>query len=74
MHGVSKDITIPFVVLGTIKDARGNTRIGLEGGFTLNRQDYGVSGSRVMDNVGFVVSDDVKIELTIEAISRKPEN
>ena len=46
-------------------------RLGLEGSFTINRKDYGISFSKAMDGGGLVVGDDVKIDLSIEAIKRK---
>ncbi|RMG42981.1 MAG: polyisoprenoid-binding protein, partial [Methanobacteriota archaeon] len=56
MHGVTKEVEIPFQVNGTIVDWKGNTRLGMEGTLTLNRQDYGVSWSKTLDNGGLVVS------------------
>lgn len=67
MHGVSKEVTIPFTVAGPIKDPWGNLRMGVEGGLTINRQDFGISWSKTMDSGGLVVGNDVKIELNLEA-------
>lgn len=67
MHGVTKDILIPFTIQKA-SDPWGKTRIGVEAGLSLNRQDYGVKWSNVMDNGGLVVSNEVKIELGIEAV------
>ena len=70
MRGVSKEIEIPFAILGKIQDPWGKTRIGIEGGLTINRRDYGISWSKVMDGGGLVVGDDVKILLNVEAIQQ----
>ena len=70
MHGVSKEISLPFTINGKIKDPRGNEHIGIEAGLTLNRQDWGISYSRTMDNGGMMVGNDVKIELNVEAVKR----
>jgi polyisoprenoid-binding protein YceI len=71
MHGVTKEIEIPFVVSGVITDPWGNTRMGVSAEFKLNRQDYGISWSNKLDGGGLVVGDDVSIELEIEAIKAK---
>ncbi len=66
IHGVSKEVTIPFTLVGPV-EAMG-TRIGLEASLTINRLDYGVSWSKTLDNGGLVVSEEVKITLEVEAI------
>ena len=42
--------------------------MGISGKLTLNRQDYGVSWNKTLDAGGVVVSDDVGIEIELEAI------
>jgi polyisoprenoid-binding protein YceI len=71
MKDVSKEIEIPFEILGKIQDNWGNTRLGMSGGLTINRQDYNVSWSKTLDSGGLVVSDDVEIQLDIELIKAK---
>jgi len=71
MHGVTKEITIPFEITGVINDPWGNTRMGVSAELELNRQDYGVSWSQKLDTGGLVVGDDVGIEIEIEAIKAK---
>ncbi|UCD17124.1 MAG: polyisoprenoid-binding protein [Candidatus Zixiibacteriota bacterium] len=68
MHGVTKNITIPFELTGPITDPWGKKRIGVEAGLTLDRKDYGIKWNKILDNGGLTVSDKVKIELNIEAI------
>ena len=72
MHGVTKDITIPFTVTGPVKDPWGSMRIGLEANMTLNRQDYGVNWNKTLDNGGVLVGDEVKIEINAEAVKQEP--
>ncbi|MBI4351119.1 MAG: YceI family protein [Elusimicrobia bacterium] len=67
MHGVTKEIKLPFTYqLAT--DPWKKMRIGVESGLKLNRQDYGVKWSDLMDNGGLIVSNEVKIELAVEAV------
>jgi polyisoprenoid-binding protein YceI len=70
MHGASKEITIPFTVLGKIKDPWGNTRIGLEGEFRIDRRDWGLTYSKTLDSGGLVVGNDIKIDLNAEAVKK----
>jgi len=66
MRGVTKRITIPVGILGTMKGAKGETRGGFEGTVTLNRNEFGISR-----NPG-VLGDEVEITLNIEAVKVEP--
>ena len=68
MHGVSREIALPFKLLGPVKDPWGKTRLGFETGITLNRQDYGISWSKTMDNGGLIVGNEVEIQINVEAV------
>lgn len=70
IRGVTKEVAVPFTITGKIIDMRGQTRIGIEANLRINRQDFGVSYSKVMDNGGLVVSDTVDIELIAEAVKQ----
>jgi polyisoprenoid-binding protein YceI len=67
---VTREITFDLEINGPIKDPWGNHRVGAEGGLVIDRQDYGVKFSNIMDNGGLVVANDVKIAFALEA-SRK---
>lgn len=71
MHGVTKEIRLEFSVTEKITDPWGNERIGVEAKGKINRQDFGVSWSKSMDNGGLVVSDEVKLELFGEFVKKK---
>lgn len=68
MKGVSKEIEIPFKILGKVKDPWGKERIGVEASLKLNRQDFGISWSKTLDNGGLVVGNEVQIELSAEFV------
>jgi polyisoprenoid-binding protein YceI len=70
MHGIAKEIALPFTLNGKIKDPWGSERVGFEAGLTINRQDWGINYSKVMDNGGLMVGNDVKIELNVEAVKK----
>lgn len=74
MRGVTKEVELPFTVTGVINDPWGNTRLGAEvEPVKVNRQDFGVSWSKALDSGGLVVSDEVSLELAVEAVKKKAE-
>jgi polyisoprenoid-binding protein YceI len=70
IRGVTKQVELPFKILGKIEDTR-SKRLGIEAGMTINRFDYGVKWDRTMDNGSLVVDKDVDINLNVEAVMRK---
>ena len=71
IRGVTKDVKLAFEVKGPIKGPWGNTRIGIKGTTVIDRQDFGVKWSKVMDGGGFVVSDEVEITIAGQFIKNK---
>ncbi len=67
MRGVTKEIALPFTILGSVKDQRSGTRIGIEASAALNRFDFGVKWDRKLDNGGLVVSEQVELILAVGA-------
>jgi len=70
MHGASKEVTIPFTILGKIKDPWGNQRVGLEAELKVDRRDWGLTYSKTLDSGGLIVSNDIKIDLNVEAVKK----
>ncbi|MBI2570114.1 MAG: polyisoprenoid-binding protein [Candidatus Schekmanbacteria bacterium] len=71
IRGVTKQVALPFRVTGAVKDPWGNERIGVAlDPITINRMDYGVSWSETLDAGGLVVSNEVTLELAVEAIKK----
>ncbi len=68
MRGTTKEIHIPFEITGKIKDPSGNIRIGFEATLRIDRQEFGISYSKTMDNGGLIVGNRVNIELIGEAV------
>ena len=67
MHGVTKQIDLPFDLYGPLKDAFGQVRLGIQASLIINRQDYGVKWNQKLDSGGLAVSNDVDIEINLEA-------
>jgi polyisoprenoid-binding protein YceI len=72
MHGVSKEIAIPFTVNGVNTDAKtGKTTLGATGRTTVNRRDYGINYAR-KDNPTFL-GDAIEIELNLITRAASPQ-
>ena len=70
--GMTKEIVLTGTINGLLpKDPMGNTRAGFSAHGKINRQDFGMKWSKVLDNGGLVVGDDVDINLEIEVIKQK---
>ncbi len=67
MRGVTKQVTLPVSFLGEGKDPWGNEKMGFETSATLNRQDYGISWNKTLDQGGVLVGDEVKVQVSVEA-------
>ena len=71
MRGVSKEVTLPVTYLGAVKDPWGNEKAGFSTEVTLNRKDYGINWNAALDNGGFVLSDEVKVDINLETQKKK---
>jgi polyisoprenoid-binding protein YceI len=65
---VPKEVTFPMTVKGPKIDPFGNSRIGLDGSFTVNRQDFGLPFDRKLPGGGPIVGDNVDIQFQVEGI------
>jgi polyisoprenoid-binding protein YceI len=72
MHGVTKPVDLDVDVLGFAADPWGNYRAAFEARTTINRKDFGMTYSKVLDNGGLLVGESVEITLDIEAVKQKP--
>jgi polyisoprenoid-binding protein YceI len=71
IHGVSKNVDLPFKINGPISVGKGKL-MGVEAGLTINRQDYGVAWSKSLAPGELVVANDVKIDINVEAGQVQP--
>jgi polyisoprenoid-binding protein YceI len=71
LHGVTKEVTFDADYSGQAKDPFGNQRAGLSARTTINRKDFGLNWNAALEAGGFLVSDNVKIELDLSAIQQK---
>ncbi|HEX8264763.1 MAG TPA: YceI family protein [Pyrinomonadaceae bacterium] len=73
MKGVTKQIQLPVTFNGMLKDQRGNIKMGFSIETTVNRRDYGINYGSTLPNGSLMLSDDVKINLQIEAAKSAPK-
>ncbi|MBZ0111981.1 MAG: YceI family protein [Thermoanaerobaculia bacterium] len=66
MHGVSKETTLPVEFFGAAKDPWGGTRAGFGVSTSLDRKAYGINWNAALDQGGFVLGDEIKIEINLE--------
>ncbi len=67
MHGVTKKVKLTAIGASkTVKDPWGNTKYAFKITGKLNRVDYGLKWNAALEAGGVVVSEDVKIDCTIE--------
>jgi polyisoprenoid-binding protein YceI len=70
IHGVTKEVVLPVSHLGKAKDPWGGERVGFEAEVSLNRKDYGLMWNATLETGGFLVGDEVKISLQIQAVGQ----
>ena len=72
MRGVTKSMVIPVTVLG-ISDGAQGSMAGFETTFPLNRKEFGVEWNKALDAGGFVLGDEVDVNILLEAREPKKE-
>jgi polyisoprenoid-binding protein YceI len=65
---VTRSVTLDAEYEGRGKDPWGNERIGYSGHTAINRKDYGLAWNQSLETGGVLVGEEVRIEVTIEAI------
>ncbi|RPH42853.1 MAG: polyisoprenoid-binding protein [Planctomycetota bacterium] len=70
IRGVTKPVTLHMTFLGKARDPWGNERVGFEGELKINRKDYGLMWNAALETGGFLVGDEVKINLQIQAVAK----
>jgi polyisoprenoid-binding protein YceI len=72
IRGVTKNISLPFTVIGHFVQPDGTTRMGVEASLKINRFDYNVSWDKKLDTGGLIAGEDVNIDIEAEFISENP--
>jgi polyisoprenoid-binding protein YceI len=71
IHGVTRSVTFRVTHLGKAKDPWGNERIAFEADATINRKDFGLTWNAALETGGFLVGDEVKVSLSVQAVAAR---
>lgn len=71
VKGITKEVTIPMQFNGAATSPWGQSLIGLEGEFEIDRTEYGLTYSKALETGGLVVGKEITIEIQAEAIKQK---
>lgn len=70
LNGVTKSVELKVELTGTATDPFGNARAGFEGTGEISRKDFGLTWNVALETGGFLVSDNIKLQLDISAIKQ----
>jgi len=71
IRGVAKTVTLPVSYLGRAVDPWGNAKLAFETETTINRKDFGLNWNAALETGGFLVGDEVKISVSLQAVAAK---
>ncbi len=70
IHGITKPVTFDAEYGGQLKDPYGLLRAGLNGHTKIKRTEFGLTWNAAVETGHLVVSDEVKIEIELEAVNK----
>ena len=68
IHGRTKEVALDASFTGEVKDPWGNRRIGFSAETKVNRKDFNLTWNQALEAGGFVVGDEVKLDIDVEAV------
>src|SRR5205807_2611170 len=68
IHGITKEVVLDASFNGEGKDPWGNRRVSFDAQTKLNRKDYDLTWNQALEAGGFILGDEVKLELGVEAV------
>ncbi|MGH7725410.1 MAG: YceI family protein [Candidatus Eiseniibacteriota bacterium] len=72
MRGVTKPVTLDVAIGGFMAGNRGRSVAGFGATGTINRKDFGINWNRALDHGGTLLSDEVVLEIEVEALTAAP--
>ena len=70
IHGVTRPVTLAVESEGRAKDPWGGLRAGFTATTKIKRSDFGLTWNQLLETGGLAVSDEVKISLDVQLVSR----
>jgi polyisoprenoid-binding protein YceI len=71
MHGITKPVELAGEFTGAAKDPWGNDRVAFTADTKLNRKDFGLQWSKVLETGALVVGEEVVVSIEVEGIKAK---
>ena len=68
IRGVTREVVLDGEVTGPVKDPWGGTRVGLSASGKINRKQFGLNWNAALEAGGFLVGDDVKLNIDAEFV------
>jgi len=72
LHGVTKEVVLDVEGPVTVKDPQGNLKAGAHATTKINRQDFGITWSKTLDDGGLMLGDEVTITIDVEGQQTAP--
>ncbi len=66
MHGITKEVSLDTLFNGMTKDMEGHDVMSFEVTGTINRTDFELTWNKPIETGGFVLSDEVKLDMNVE--------
>ncbi len=70
MHGVTREVSFDITREGVTKNMQGKTLHAFSATLSLSRKDFGLEWNVALESGGWLVSDQVKISLEVEALEK----
>ena len=70
IRGITKPVVFDAEVSKPVLDPWGGTRIGMALNTKVNRKDFGLNWNKALEAGGFVVGDEIKIDVELEGIAK----
>ncbi len=67
IRGITRSVVLPVAYLGAAKDPWGNEKLAFETEITLDRKEYGLTWNTALEAGGFLVGDDVRVTISLQA-------
>ena len=71
IHGITKEVALNASFNGEGKDPWGNRRSGFSAETKLNRKDFNLTWNQALEAGGFLLGDDVRLDIDVEALPAK---
>ncbi len=73
IRDVTREVTLDTELTGRGKNPMGQEVVAFEARATINRKDFGLNWNVALETGGFLVNDNIKIEIAAEAIKQNPQ-